>query len=455
MHTRGKLTATFSVSIVIVFLIGSLSTYLSTNKLVKELLRTQVEQEASYVRIIAENSDPFNLTTALLKAKDVNPYLLDIVVLNPSVGSVIAGSYDHVSPEDQAIVKNVFESQRTTVFTNSSTEENVYKVVMPVLLNGKSAILLIIGQYNLVLDVLDQQLTSQLILVVVIMTIATLLGYRLSGIFYRSIKQTTQLIKQASKGEIHHKNQIKQAAVDSPILDEMLIENLSELSNSVQGYTEELQRLSKQSEEQFLQTVMALSKAVDARDPYTHSHSRNVALYSYAIARKLGFREEECFNMYLAGLLHDIGKIATPEHILNKQGPLTSAELKIIQHHAEAGFHIVNQVDKLCEKGIDRIVLCHHERLDGKGYPLGLSGDEIPLGAQILAVSDSFDAMTTTRSYRKAMNQDEAIKRLKDGKGSLYNPDVISAFIELVQDPANFRVPISIPRGEGRDEHIV
>jgi HD-GYP domain-containing protein (c-di-GMP phosphodiesterase class II) len=190
--------------------------------------------------------------------------------------------------------------------------------------------------------------------------------------------------------------------------------------------------LLQESEQLVLGTLRAMSCAIEARDPYTHGHSERVAQVAYEIAVRLQLSEVACQEVYLAGILHDIGKIGIPDHVLMKPGKLTADELSIIQMHPEIGYKILEELGKLnfALPG----VLYHHERVDGAGYPHGLKGNEIPMMAKILAVSDAFDAMTSSRVYRTAMGQDRAVAILKDGIGKQWDAEVVNACLAYVAD---------------------
>lgn len=180
----------------------------------------------------------------------------------------------------------------------------------------------------------------------------------------------------------------------------------------------------------YTETIMALSAAIDAKDHYTHGHSRNVMEYAVAIARELGMGKEEIETVKFAGLLHDIGKIGIPELILRKSTGLTDEEFRIISSHPKLGAAIMEQVNFL--KKISPLAYHHHERYDGGGYPDGLSGDDIPLGARILNLADSFDVMTTARVYRSALPFEEALSEVKRCRGKQFDPEVVDAFIRVI-----------------------
>ncbi|MCL2688848.1 MAG: response regulator [Chitinispirillia bacterium] len=184
--------------------------------------------------------------------------------------------------------------------------------------------------------------------------------------------------------------------------------------------------------ENYIRTIKALAIAVDAKDRYTHGHSENVQHYSEEIAIEMNLDEKLSGVVRDAALLHDIGKIGIPGHILNKPGPLTHEEFNgIMKDHSTLGANIVKDVPFL--KDLHKLILHHHEHYNGGGYPHGLAGDEIPIGARIINVADAFEAMTSTRPYRPSLGREEAINRLLKDRGKQFDPDVVDAFMRVVK----------------------
>ena len=171
-----------------------------------------------------------------------------------------------------------------------------------------------------------------------------------------------------------------------------------------------------------LATIEALALAIDAKDQTAQSHIRRVQVYAAGIARALGMPDSEIQGVKTAALLHDIGKLAVPEHILSKPGPLTQEEFQKIRIHPQVGAEIISAVP--FPYPVAPLILSHHERWDGKGYPQGLKGEEIPLGARILSVVDYFDALTSDRPYHKAMTPDAALALLQQEAGKALDPRV-------------------------------
>ncbi|HZG85493.1 HD-GYP domain-containing protein [Paenibacillus sp.] len=203
----------------------------------------------------------------------------------------------------------------------------------------------------------------------------------------------------------------------------------------------------RQYEEFFTETMLSFAKSIDTRDPYTAFHSRNVAEFARQIAKELRLSSEQTEAVFLAGLLHDIGKIGTPEHILSKESRLTEEEYAIMKEHPEAGYDIIKNIARLQELGIPDMVRHHHERIDGKGYPLGLKGGAIPLGARILAAADAFDAMTTNRSYRPKLAAETAASELRQHSGTQFDPAVADAFLRVLARTGKLQTAPAAPQG--------
>jgi putative nucleotidyltransferase with HDIG domain len=165
---------------------------------------------------------------------------------------------------------------------------------------------------------------------------------------------------------------------------------------------------------------------LDARDPYTYSHSERVAALSVLIATEMGFSDEDIEKIHIAAHLHDIGKIGVPDSVLNKEGRLSKEELIQMQSHSLIGFNILHKIDFF--KEIEIIVLHHHERYDGEGYPNNVKGDSIPLESRIISVADSFDAITSDRSYRKGSSYREGFEEINKHIGDQFCPDAIKYF---------------------------
>ena len=212
----------------------------------------------------------------------------------------------------------------------------------------------------------------------------------------------------------------------------------SRLKEAVEEQTVELKLQQERIKNLFLQTVAALSEAVDAKDRYTSGHSRRVAEYARRIAERMGKSEREQEEIFQAGLLHDVGKIRVPAEIINKPGKLTEEEFALIKIHPVTGYHILHEVSE--DTLIAISAKYHHERYDGKGYPNGLIGENIPEIARILGVADSYDAMTSNRSYRDALPQEVVRKEIENGKGSQFDPQIADIMLQMIDEDTEYRM---------------
>jgi HD-GYP domain-containing protein (c-di-GMP phosphodiesterase class II) len=181
----------------------------------------------------------------------------------------------------------------------------------------------------------------------------------------------------------------------------------------------------------FEQTAQALATAIDAKDTYTHGHSTRVAALSRQIAKEAGFTEKDCDQVYFAGLLHDVGKIGISNEIINKAGKLTDEEFAQIKLHPILGYQILSIIKESPSLSIGAHY--HHERYDGRGYPDGLSGEDIPEIARIIAVADACDAMSSNRSYRNRLTQAEVRDELIDGIGTQFDPRFAEIMARMVE----------------------
>ena len=219
---------------------------------------------------------------------------------------------------------------------------------------------------------------------------------------------------------------------------EQTVLELKQKNAELEAANESILQMTDRLTETYDGTLEALVQALDARDRETRGHSFRVASYVLSMARTLGIREatHEWTDMYRGALLHDVGKIGVPDFILHKPGPLTPEEWDDMKRHPNIGHEMLREISFL--SGAASIVHCHHERFDGKGYPRGLAGDEIPLGARIFTIADAFDAMTSDRPYRKALPPEMAREEVVRHSGTQFDPQVVQAFLlvydELEQD---------------------
>jgi len=214
---------------------------------------------------------------------------------------------------------------------------------------------------------------------------------------------------------------------------------LTKLNRQLQQEIEERKTTQEKLKNSYLQLqksldeiVHAMSLTLEERDPYTAGHQRRTTDLSLAIAKEMGLPEHETKGLQMAGLIHDMGKISVPGEILSKPGGLNDAELQLIQRHPQVAYDILNQID--FPWSVDQIVLQHHEKIDGSGYPQGLSGDEILLESRILCVADVVETMETHRPYRPSLGRDAALEEIRKNRDILYDPEVVDACLKLFRE---------------------
>lgn len=206
-----------------------------------------------------------------------------------------------------------------------------------------------------------------------------------------------------------------------------LARDFNRMADRLSSTVEEMREAAVRNHDLFIGTVRGLAAAIDGKDPYTRGHSERVAEFSSAMAIELGLSEEEVEKIRISGLMHDVGKLAIEDKILRKPAALTDEEFEIMREHPERGTKIMSEIPHMRE--FIPGMRFHHEMVNGKGYPLGLEGDQIPLMARIVSVADTFDAMTTNRPYQKQMPIDLVFEKIRDMAGIRYDPEVVEALI--------------------------
>jgi HD-GYP domain-containing protein (c-di-GMP phosphodiesterase class II) len=210
-----------------------------------------------------------------------------------------------------------------------------------------------------------------------------------------------------------------------------LADNFNSMSGAIESAIEQLKKAANENHLLFINSVRMLAAAIDAKDPYTRGHSERVARYSIAIGKNMSLTEKEMRNLRISALLHDVGKIGIDDRILRKPGALSDDEFEVMKQHPAKGAAIMSGVAQL----IDIIpgMKYHHEKWGGGGYPDSLTGDQIPVQARIVAIADTFDAMTTNRPYQKAMELSYVVEKIRSFAGSRFDPRVVDAFAQAVK----------------------
>jgi putative nucleotidyltransferase with HDIG domain len=260
----------------------------------------------------------------------------------------------------------------------------------------------------------------------VVVLVAVLFGYFFAVGISQPIRGLAASTRAISRGEFHQRTPVRGAAEISE-----LAENFNLMASDIEEYIERLKEAAEENRELFIGSIRMLAAAIDEKDPYTRGHSGRVAKYSTVIAQEMKMSAEELDKLKISALLHDVGKIGVDDRVLKKPGSLTPEEFDIMKTHTTKGANIMRPVSQLKDMlpGIE----LHHEHLDGRGYPYGLSGSQIPQMARIIAVADTLDAMTTNRPYQSAMDLDYALGRIKALTGSKFDQAVVSALESAIQ----------------------
>ena len=215
-----------------------------------------------------------------------------------------------------------------------------------------------------------------------------------------------------------------------------LIRLQNNLALEVEQKTQEVKAQHEKLERISIQIVKTLSGAIDAKDAYTNGHSNRVAEYSKEMAKRLGMSAEEQEDIYMMGLLHDVGKIGIPDAIINKPQGLTEEEYSVIRNHPVMGEEILKNITEFPR--LSTGARCHHERFDGKGYPDGISGDQIPIEARIISIADAYDAMSSRREYRDVLPQQVVRVEMEKGRGTQFDPKYLDIMLQMIDEDKDY-----------------
>ncbi|HTS47701.1 MAG TPA: HD domain-containing phosphohydrolase [Bryobacteraceae bacterium] len=265
------------------------------------------------------------------------------------------------------------------------------------------------------------ELNRQALVIALALTVAAIfIAYFFAVGISQPVRALADSTRAISRGEFHERAPVVGTAEISD-----LAENFNSMAGDIEQYIERLKQAAEETRQLFLGSIRMLAAAIDEKDPYTRGHSGRVAKYSIIIGEQLGLDPVALDKLRISALLHDVGKIGIDDRVLKKPGALTDEEFHIMKQHPVKGANIMRPVSQLKEMlpGIE----LHHECVDGRGYPYGLKADQIPQMARIIAVADTFDAITTNRPYQSAMDLEFALKRVRELAGSRFDPAIVSA----------------------------
>ncbi len=421
------------------FWIGNSEVYRSMQGFMKQLIN---KKGRSYTIFKDTEGDTYLAITEEVKGE--NPFFLTVSYPFP-IGSILAASFGYagvsgfvvkgsrviweynMAPavlsflEKEGIIDSLGSYKEVELVSYKLTKDKVLALTMPMPID--EWVLVIQRQFSASL-ISAQEFALYLVLSgFIILLIALFMAAIASKFLSYPIKNLAEISGEIARGKYGKQAQSK--LFGKEIVE--LTENFNFMSKKVKESMEQLKKAVSQNHEMFISSIKAFAAAIDAKDPYTRGHSQRVATYSKTIAEEMSlppkFREE----IWLAALLHDIGKIGIDDRILKKGGSLSKEEFEIMKQHPLIGVQIVSHIPTL--KDILPGIRWHHEAWDGSGYPDGLKGDAIPIMARIIAVADTFDAMTTERPYQKAFTLEEALARIKQLVGKKFDSRIVEAFL--------------------------
>lgn len=389
------------------------------------------------------NSAPYKIIVEKLKKiREVNPpikYIYTMTktdqagrwqfVVDPDIVSKDLGKKDVTSYPGDLYNAGRFP-EMLKAFAGPSSDKKLYIDEWGVTLSGYAPIrdnqgkaVAMLGVDILADDVynIQKEVRRRALLVLILSIVLSIgLGMLISGRVTNPIKKLVEGTSHLADGNLEYRVEVKGN------------DELSDLARSFNNMAVNLSESRRNLRSYFCRTVQSLVRILEARDHYTRGHSEKVAEYAEKIVSKIGFDREKAELIREAAVLHDIGKLGVEEKILNKKEKLTEAEWEAVKQHPIVGGEILKPV--LVDGEMLAIIRGHHERYDGKGYPDEISGENIHLFAQILAVTDAYDAMTSSRAYRPALSKEEAIAELKKNSGSQFNADIVKVFLQVLAE---------------------
>lgn len=392
-----------------------------------ELLGKSSASIAAYSLISA---DSLGLDNIVFKGKESNPDVEYMAIVDKNM-RVIA----HNDIKTRGAVLKRFEGSiirkgpdKTLIKEIPFSTGKIFEIESPIFFKGKLLGAVIVGvNQSVLLD--TQRLVRYRILWLLtgILLLGVIGNIGLSFFLTRPIRELALGVE-----ELKHGTRTRSLRIFSN--DELgkLTESFNKMSELIKNQQEDLVKYTQELEEAYISTLRVLAVVIDARDPHTLGHSTRVVFNSLIIGEEIGLNPEELKELEIAALFHDVGKLKTPDAILFKNRSLNSKEYDEMRHHPEDGAEILSKVKSL-QKYVEA-VKHHHEYYNGKGYPDGLDGDRIPLYAAIIAIADTFDAMTSTRPYRRALSKAEALREIEIIAGKQLDPDLVKAFLRALEE---------------------
>lgn len=392
-----------------------------------ESLSRSISSSAGYSFL---SKDLLGLDNIVFKIQDSNPDVEYIAIIDNDMKTIVHSDIrkngESLKPREGQILKTA--SNGTVIKAVSGFNGTMFEIVSPVVFMNKELGSVILGINKS--SLLNAQSATRKRMMMAF-TVILILG--ISGSIFLS-SYLTKPIRELSYGVDELKKGKRSRTLKVYTKDELgrLTESFNEMTAMIIQQHDKIDKYSRDLEEAYIATLRILAAAIDARDPYTLGHSTRVSLLSMQLAKEIGFSKEELEELEIACLFHDVGKIKIPDSILLKQYRLDSYEYLEMMRHTEYGADILSKAPSL--HNLIQPIRHHHEWYNGTGYPDGLSGDNIPLSAAIISITDAFDAMTSNRPYRKALPLAAALKELRNFSGIQFNPYLVESFIKIMDE---------------------
>lgn len=433
-----KIKAKFTLYILTLILITLTSSYLISLEIMKRQITTSIIRRAdSLCRSLASAAghhlvprDILSLDNLVYRIKQANPDITSIAIID-NEGEIIVHSDpekigEKISNSPASFLDSETSNQISSFKVNGMTNSNLV-MERPIDFMGER-----LGQVRLEIDwsgllAAQAEAREKILFLFTFITFFGLLG----SLFLSN--QLTRPVRELARGVEEMKRLGKTPSLKIYSMDELgqLTASFNEMASLVIDQQEKLAKYAREIEQAYVATIKILAAAIEARDPYTLGHSNRVAQLAKALAIEAGLPPEEIETIEIACLFHDVGKIRIPDAILHKQGELEPQEIQEMKKHPEYGAEILSKAP--CLYKYIPAVRHHHEWYNGQGYPDKLSRNEIPLSAAIIALADSFDAMTSDRPYRKAMRVEDALDVICQYSGQQFHPDLANLFVKMIK----------------------
>ncbi len=417
-----------STSLILCFMTVQIMNHYILNEIIKRgaSVGKSIAASAGYSLL---SRDLLGLDTLVYKAKSSNSDMPYVAIIAPDRKTIVHSDSpvtgEAMPPPQGRLIKKAADGMTVTELSDRSGA--IFEIAYPVVFMNKPLGSVILGMNRSVLIEAQRKIANRILIVFgIIVVLGTFASSLLASFLIKPIKELSAGVDEMKNGTAKKPLRIYSQ-------DELgnLTRNFNDMSAQIADQRGKLNKYARDLEDAYVSIVKVMAAAIDARDSYTHGHSARVAQLSLLIGELIGLSKEEQADLEVACLFHDVGKIKTPDSILLKPRKLSPDEYLEMMHHVEYGASILSRAPSLV-KYIPS-TRHHHEWHNGKGYPDGLAGDDIPLFAAIISISDTFDAMTSDRPYRAALSTKEALREITRMSGIQFRPELVVVFIDLME----------------------